>query len=124
MSTDASRVLVGIANTAKASVIHSKSDKDQPQNISSSSGDLVNFDEATSSVYSLDDCKRELDFMYRYLDPALVLASNNLDPEKVSYVLSVMKGTVDKSLPGTRLDALSQILSRSAFARPAIEGSD
>lgn len=123
ISSDASRVLRGIVDTFKPTTNTVSGDKSSLQSSGSSAGDLVNFEKATTGVYNLDDCKQEIDFIYRYLDPALVLASYNLDPEKVSYLLSVMEGGLEKSMPGTRFQALGQILSRSAFSRPAREGS-
>lgn len=81
--------------------------------------DSVGFNQAIDSVFSLSDCDKEIEFLYRYLNPELALADQKLNANKVSFLLSIMAGEMDKESPGIKLSMLGEILGHTRlFTRP------
>lgn len=122
LTSDVAASLQAIATKSKHYISSTISIVQPSRNATMFPKKLLNYEESTTGTFFLEDCREELDFIYRYLNPALSDEISNLDPEKVSYILLALEGVIEKTTPGTRLSALEQILSRSAFARPAREG--
>lgn len=123
LTSDVATSLRSIAMKSKHYISSSISIAQTSQNATMYPRKLLNYEEYTTGTFFLEDCKEELDFIYRYINPALTDEISNLDPAKITYILLALEGVIEKTMPGTRLSAMEQILKRSAFSRPAREGS-